>query len=169
VWGRYALIALVFSVLVVGYLGYQNPTPDSCRAMTQSHNDLPLTGNNKTPSLSLSYYQFRLIPCYRKIRAELAAAQESQKEESRRHDAEKAEAGRRKAILEDPRTVFPNQAAAAVAEAESEKVLARLQQTEPCRSKLAVEAKGRADFSKLSVQDQRSLSDLIVENAKNCR
>jgi len=160
---------LGFSVLVLAYVGYQYPSQDSCRAMTQRHNDLPLTVNSKTPSLSLTYYQLRLHPCYREIRAELAAAQASQKEEALRHDAEKAEATRRKAVLENSQTSFPNQAAAAAAEAESDKELARLQQAEPCRSKLAAEAKGRTEFPNMSVQEQRSLSELIVENAKNCR
>jgi hypothetical protein len=168
VW-RYVLQAAVFSVLVAGYVGYQYPSQDSCRAMTQLHNDLPLTGDHKTPSLTLTYYQLRLHPCYREIRAMLDAAQASQREESRRHDAEKAETARRKAILENPQTDYPSPAAFAAAEAEREKELARWQQLEPCKSTLNAEAHGRANFTNMSAQEQRSLSELITENAKNCR
>jgi hypothetical protein len=165
----YVLQAVVFFVLVAGYVGYQYPSQDSCRAMTKLHNDLPLTGDHKTPSLTLTYYQFRLHPCYREIRAKLDAAQMSQREDVRRHEAEKAETARRKAILENPQTVYSSPAAFAAAEAEREKELTRWQQMEPCKSTLNAEAQGRANFSNMNVQEQRSLSELIIENAKNCR
>jgi len=169
VWGWYALLAVAFSVLAAGYVGYQYPSQDRCRAMTKLHNDLPLTGDHKTPSLTLTYYRFRLHPCYREIRAMLDVAQMSQREDARQHDAEKAETARRKAILENPRTVYPSPAAFAAAEAEREKELTRWQHIEPCRSTLNAEAQGRSNFVNMSAQEQRALSGLIAENAKNCR
>jgi hypothetical protein len=144
----YVLLAMAFSFLVAGYVGYQYPSQYSCRAMTKLYNDLPLTGDHKMPSLTLTYYQFRLHPCYREIRAMLDAAQMSQREDARRHDAEKTESARRKAILENPQTAYSNQAALAAAEAERDKELTRWQQLEPCRSTLDAEAHGRANYYK---------------------
>ncbi|MEO7106281.1 MAG: hypothetical protein ABIZ09_07915, partial [Rhodoferax sp.] len=146
-----------------------HPSQASCRALTQSYGDLPLTGNSKTPSLTLTYYEFRLDPCYTEIRAELAAAEASQKEALRLHEAEKADMARRKAILENHQATYPNQAAWAAAEAAGAKELARLQEVEPCRTTLKAEAEGRANFLKMTILEQRKLSELILKNSDTCR
>ncbi len=166
VWWTYVLI-LAFAV--AGFVAYEYPSEASCRAMAKSYNDLPLTGNSKSPSLTLTYFEFRLTPCYRALRASLAAQEASQKEALRRHDADKAEKARRRAILDNPQTSFPNKAAWEAAEAASAVELARLQQSEPCRSTLEAEAEGRANFQQLTTQAQRDLSKLILENSDNCR
>ena len=165
-WWTYMLI---IAALIPVFVAYLHPSQTSCRALTQSYGDLPLTGNSKTPSLTLTYYEFRLYPCYTEVREKLAAAEASQKEALRLHDAEKAEKARRKAIWENHQATYPNQAAWEAAEAASAKELARLQEAEPCRTTLKAEAEGRANFLQMTTLEQRKLSELILKNSDSCR
>jgi hypothetical protein len=167
--GSLAVIAASFAV----YFWWQLPSQETCRALTQEHNALPLSGNRKTPSLTLTYYQFQLAPCYREIMKKLDAAQATQIEEERLYGLRKAEEARRKAILNGdngPKNgIFPSRAAYEAHEKEYAAELARLQSTEPCKSRLKAEADGRARFTHMSTEEQRALSDLIRENANDCR
>ena len=103
----------------------------------------------------------------------LDAAQATQIEEGRLHNLRKAEEARRKAILSGdngPKNgIFPSRAAYEAHEKEYEAELARLQNAEPCKTRLKAEADGRARFTRMDTEEQRALSDLIRENAHDCR
>ena len=170
--GFVALLLLV-AALVGATVVWQFPSQDTCRALTQSHNALTLSGNLKTPSLVLTYHQFRLAPCHSKITEALDAAQMAQKEETRRYVERQAEEKRRRAILDGkngpPNHVFPSQAAYEAHEKEYAQVLQLVQSEEPCRTRLQVEADGRSRFASLRPQEQRELSEIIKVNAAECR
>jgi hypothetical protein len=170
--GKIAILAAIATV-VAGYVWWQPPSQSTCRALTQEYNALPLSGNRKTPSLALTYYEFRLAPCYRDIMKRLDAAQAAQTEEERIYTARKADEARRKAILNGdngPKNgMFANRAAADAHDKAYEAELARLQNAEPCKSRLQTEAEGRARFASMDTAQQRTLSDLIRKNAHDCR
>lgn len=170
--GKITFLATILAVLA-GYFWWQLPSASTCRVLTQEHNALPLSGNRKTPSLALTYYQLRLAPCYRALLKKLDEARAIQIEAERRYSEKRAEESRRKAILNGdngPKNgIFPSRAAYEAHEKEYEAELARLQNSEPCRSRLQAEAEGRARFTNMTVAEQRTLSDLTRENANDCR